>query len=261
MKRNKLIIIAVLSVFIVTLIVVQFTRKQDTSNNTPIIQNILDFDSFNLASLRPIKVEVEAEDRTEELKELQKLLNDTNSKIYSESTKIHENSELYTIDNVEYKSGASETYETLGTLEKGTKVQTTGITQNDWYQCNIDGQIVYIHTDNLEEKKIEITATGTKAEYQKYAYSLFKDYGWSDDEFDPLVRLWTRESNWSPSAHNPSSGAHGIPQSLPASKMASEGEDYYTNGYTQIRWGLKYIKNRYGTPSNAWAHSEATGWY
>ena len=105
-------------------------------------------------------------------------------------------------------------------------------------------------------------ATGTKAEYQAYAKNLcINTYGWTENDFNCLVKLWERESNWNPNAHNKSSGAHGIPQSLPASKMASEGDDYYTNGKTQIRWGLKYIKNRYGTPSNAWAHSQQKGWY
>ena len=83
----------------------------------------------------------------------------------------------------------------------------------------------------------------------------------SEYDFECLVKLWNRESGWNPNSHNSSSGAHGIPQSLPASKMASEGADYYTNGYTQIRWGLKYIKGRYGSPSAAWAHSQRTGWY
>lgn len=105
-------------------------------------------------------------------------------------------------------------------------------------------------------------ATGTKAEYQAYAKNLcINTYGWTENDFNCLVQLWERESNWNPNAHNKSSGAHGIPQSLPASKMASEGDDYYTNGKTQIRWGLKYIKNRYGTPANAWAHSQQKGWY
>ena len=97
---------------------------------------------------------------------------------------------------------------------------------------------------------------------QQYAHNLvINTYGWSEYDFDCLVKLWNRESGWNPNAHNKSSGAHGIPQSLPASKMASEGSDYYTNGYTQIRWGLKYIKGRYGSPANAWAHSQKTGWY
>lgn len=121
----------------------------------------------------------------------------------------------------------------------------------------------------VAKKKVEVTSrggtvrtTGTKAEYQAYAKDLcLNTYGWSNYDFECLVKLWERESNWNPNAHNKSSGAHGIPQSLPASKMASEGADYYTNGKTQIRWGLKYIKNRYGSPSKAWQHSQNKGWY
>lgn len=102
----------------------------------------------------------------------------------------------------------------------------------------------------------------SKSEYQAYAKNLvINTYGWTEYDFQCLVKLWNRESGWNPNAHNKSSGAHGIPQSLPASKMKSEGSDYYTNGYTQIRWGLKYIKSRYGSPSKAWAHSQRKGWY
>jgi hypothetical protein len=98
--------------------------------------------------------------------------------------------------------------------------------------------------------------------YQNYAHDLvIGTYGWSEYDFQCLVKLWNRESGWNPNAHNKSSGAHGIPQSLPASKMKSEGADYYTNGYTQIRWGLKYIKGRYGSPAKAWQHSQKKGWY
>ena len=105
-------------------------------------------------------------------------------------------------------------------------------------------------------------STGTKAEYQAYAKDLcLNTYSWSEYDFECLVKLWNKESGWNPNAHNKSSGAHGIPQSLPASKMSSEGADYYTNGKTQIRWGLKYIKNRYGTPAKAWQHSQQKNWY
>ena len=98
--------------------------------------------------------------------------------------------------------------------------------------------------------------------YQNYAHDLvIGTYGWSEYDFQCLVKLWNRESGWNPNAHNKSSGAHGIPQSLPASKMRSEGADYYTNGYTQIRWGLKYIKGRYGSPAKAWQHSQKHHWY
>lgn len=85
--------------------------------------------------------------------------------------------------------------------------------------------------------------------------------GWSDGEFQCLLSLWQRESNWNPYAENPSSGAYGIPQSLPGSKMASAGADWRTNPATQITWGLGYIAGRYGSPCGAWGHSQSVGWY
>ena len=110
--------------------------------------------------------------------------------------------------------------------------------------------------------KSSTNITGTKEDYKAYAYDLvLNKYLWSESDYQALVNLWERESNWNANAHNKSSGAHGIPQSLPASKMSSEGSDYYTNGYTQIRWGLKYIKERYGSPSAAWQHFQNKNWY
>jgi cell wall-associated NlpC family hydrolase len=84
--------------------------------------------------------------------------------------------------------------------------------------------------------------------------------GWGK-QFTALDKLWTRESGWNELAKNPSSGAYGIPQSLPGTKMASAGKDWKTNPATQIKWGLSYIAGRYGSPTKAWAHSQATGWY
>ena len=87
-------------------------------------------------------------------------------------------------------------------------------------------------------------------------------YGWgSDDQWAALENLWTRESGWNYRAENPSSGAYGIPQSLPGSKMAAAGKDWRTNPETQIRWGLDYIKARYGGPKRAWAFFQANNWY
>lgn len=103
--------------------------------------------------------------------------------------------------------------------------------------------------------------SGTVAEYQSYAYEKCMSYGWSESDFDCLVSLWNRESGWNPSSYNSRSGAYGIPQALPGSKMASAGSDYLTNYKTQINWGLGYIKSRYGTPSAAWSHSQSRGWY
>lgn len=105
------------------------------------------------------------------------------------------------------------------------------------------------------------TSYETTQNYIWYAWECFSWYGWSAYDLECLITLWHRESRWSPSAHNSSSGAHGIPQSLPASKMASHGADYWDNGYTQIRWGLDYIAGRYGNPANALSHSYAKGWY
>lgn len=93
------------------------------------------------------------------------------------------------------------------------------------------------------------------------ARALMPDFGFGADQFGCLDSLWTRESHWNPAAHNSSSGAHGIPQSMPGSKMASVGADWATNPVTQITWGLGYIRDRWGTPCGAWAHSEARGWY
>jgi hypothetical protein len=80
-------------------------------------------------------------------------------------------------------------------------------------------------------------------------------------QFSCLDKLFQRESGWNTYATNPSSGAYGIPQALPASKMASAGADWKTNPFTQVRWGLNYIANRYGSPCGAWAHSQSVGWY
>ncbi|WP_331461482.1 MULTISPECIES: hypothetical protein [unclassified Arthrobacter] len=96
---------------------------------------------------------------------------------------------------------------------------------------------------------------------QNYAAGMMGAYGWDGNEFRCLVSLWNRESNWRTSAANPSSGAYGIPQSLPGSKMASHGSDWQTNYRTQINWGLEYISWRYGTPCGAWQHSEEVNWY
>ena len=113
---------------------------------------------------------------------------------------------------------------------------------------------------NTKKKKVVKKKVNVK-KYQDYAHNLvINKYGWSEYDFQCLVKLWYRESGWKPNAHNPS-GAHGIPQSKPGNKMRSEGKDWKTNGYTQIRWGLKYIKGRYGSPAKALRHSDKHHWY
>ncbi|WP_430645407.1 lytic transglycosylase domain-containing protein [Agromyces sp. GXS1127] len=96
---------------------------------------------------------------------------------------------------------------------------------------------------------------------QAYGAQAVAARGWPTTEFDCLVALWNKESGWRVNAYNASSGAYGIPQALPGSKMATAGADWETNAATQIEWGLGYIQGRYGTPCGAWAHSQSVGWY
>lgn len=91
--------------------------------------------------------------------------------------------------------------------------------------------------------------------------AILLESGFQLDQMPCLDKLWTRESGWNPRAANPSSGAYGIPQALPGSKMASAGADWQTNPATQIKWGLGYIKSRYGTPCGAWSKLQTAGWY
>ncbi|MEE2523426.1 lytic transglycosylase domain-containing protein [Pseudarthrobacter sp. J75] len=104
-------------------------------------------------------------------------------------------------------------------------------------------------------------AVNNPAGAQAYASSRLGAFGWGQDQFQCLVNLWNKESNWLTTATNPYSGAYGIAQSLPASKYASAGSDWLTNYRTQVEWGLSYIDARYGSPCGAWAHSVAVNWY
>ena len=85
-------------------------------------------------------------------------------------------------------------------------------------------------------------------------------YGWAG-QFSCLDALWGQESGWNVYAQNPSSGAYGIPQALPGSKMSSAGPGWQSDVVTQISWGLGYIRAVYGSPCTSWDHEEAAGWY
>jgi hypothetical protein len=86
-------------------------------------------------------------------------------------------------------------------------------------------------------------------------------YGWGNKQYACLDDLWIKESNWNYRASNKRTGAHGIPQALPATKMESAGTDWRTNPVTQISWGLRYIEVRYDTPCKAWAKFKRSNWY
>ena len=120
----------------------------------------------------------------------------------------------------------------------------------------------------IEEPKKQVEIIGAKlptptnpTEAQAIGKEMMLAAGFGEDQWGCLYNLWMRESGWRTTAGNVSSGAYGIPQSLPASKMAAFGGDYLTNPRTQIAWGLSYIKGRYGTPCGGWSAFQAKGWY
>ena len=124
---------------------------------------------------------------------------------------------------------------------------------------------------NANERQNRCVATATRS-YTRVAYAspmynkrfaqayMSSKYGWCGQQVSCLTTLWNRESGWRVNAHNPS-GAHGIPQALPGSKMAKFGKKWRTDPQVQIKWGLNYIKKRYGSPCNALGHSYRFGWY
>lgn len=110
------------------------------------------------------------------------------------------------------------------------------------------------------KKNTKRTSNAQIAELQAYAHDLvINHFGWSEADFQALVKLWYRESGWNVYAYG--NGCYGIPQARPGKKMSSEGKDWKTNGRTQIRWGLNYIAGRYGNPSKALKHSDKYHWY
>jgi hypothetical protein len=109
-------------------------------------------------------------------------------------------------------------------------------------------------------RQVELARKATGAKYVARTIML-AEYSWGDDQYSCLNRLWTKESHWNYKAHNSRSGAHGIAQALPASKMEVVGTDWRTNPVTQIRWGLRYIDSRYSTPCKAWAKFKRSKYY
>ncbi len=96
---------------------------------------------------------------------------------------------------------------------------------------------------------------------QQIARNMLRSFGWTGGQFKYLDLLWEAESSWNVAAENPSTGAYGIPQAVPGSKMSAVGPDWQTDAATQIRWGLSYISAAYGSPRSAWQHEVTYGWY
>jgi hypothetical protein len=118
-----------------------------------------------------------------------------------------------------------------------------------------------ITLDAFAQPLRQSAAAARRLSPRQIAWLLLKSHGWATSQFGYLNLLWIRESGWNPYARNPYSGAYGIPQALPGSKMASAGPAWRTNPRTQILWGMQYIKVRYHTPYGAWRHELIYGWY
>lgn len=144
--------------------------------------------------------------------------------------------------------------------QNGTEIEKTKISEKV-IQEPVD-KIVEVRTKKTVTSRSSSSRTstgkisGSVAEYQAYAKTLCKQKGWSDADFNSLVKLWNKESGWNPNARN-ASGAYGIPQSMHHSNSSA----YKSSYQVQINWGVNYISSRYGTPSSAWSHSCKYNWY
>jgi hypothetical protein len=152
------------------------------------------------------------------------------------------------------KNGVIETTNIV-TTSNGKVVDTNPI--SSWVKTAPVNQVELVGTASTP---VNYGTTAPVGQSQAIAHQQVLAHGWNEGQFTCLVQLWQRESGWRTNAGN-ASGAYGIPQSLPGSKMASAGADWRTNPATQIKWGLGYISGRYGNPCNAWAHSNSYGWY
>ena len=213
--------------------VAEVSKEELNSNIDEIIENYSDIESEIITVQEPIPFETITKD-------VSNGGNTLNRVIQAGKNGIKE-----VTYNVKYKNG-----EEIERTEVASKVIKEPV-----------NKIVEVQTRIVTSRSASRAIGGSVAEYQAYAAQMCSTYGWSQTDFECLVSLWNKESSWNPNAYNSSSGAYGIPQALPGSKMASAGSDYQTNYKTQINWGLSYIKARYGNPQNAWSHSQSKGWY
>lgn len=146
----------------------------------------------------------------------------------------------------------------VGTVNALTKETNAALARTAPAVASANRAIAAARAAAAETLRVANTVSGAQATARSIAAS---QYGWGDGEFQCLSSLWQKESGWSYAANNSGSGAAGIPQALPGSKMSSFGADWATNATTQIRWGLDYIARAYGTPCAAWGHSGSYNWY
>lgn len=191
------------------------------------------------------------------------------------------NGEVITIKRVDYGTSVQQVSVPFGVTKQNDPTSLAGSESTVTAGKNGTNRVTYqlVYVDGVLTAKVpvatvviaapqnQVDKVGTQQptvtpanEAQAIAQTMVSARGWGSDQFSCLVSLWSKESGWRTNASNPS-GAYGIPQALPGSKMASAGADWQTSATTQITWGLNYISGVYGTPCAAWAHSQATNWY
>ncbi len=231
----------------------------------------------NITKTNTIIITKEGNEPTKIAEISQEELNDNIEKIAENYSNITE--EIITIqEEIPFETITKDVSSGSSTINKVIQVGKNGLREVTYkvkYKDDIEIERIELSSKVIKEpvnKIVQIQtkvtsrsgsrlASGSVLKYQEYATTACSSYGWSETDVECLIYLWNKESGWNPYAYNASSGAYGIPQALPGSKMASKGSDYKTNYKTQIDWGLSYINSRYGNPQNAWNHWLSKGWY
>lgn len=155
----------------------------------------------------------------------------------------------------------------LSLMSAATSVLTTDSKAAVVSPAQVESESTEQSTEQSQETATSQTTTTTTpppadpTSAEQIGEQLMLDAGFASSQWSCLYDLWERESGWNVYAENPTSGAYGIPQSLPASKMSEFGSDYLTDPTTQIKWGLSYISSTYGTPCDAYTFDIDNGGY
>lgn len=187
---------------------------------------------------------------------------------------------FWVTEEVEYKATPGMFITAEGKLPKDSKIEVVGKTKGDWLKIKIEDKYFFIQNksitneDPVEKARKEKEAREKKEREQairnisvppgqaKEAFNnIVAQKGLTQDEINGWAYIISRESGWNTSATNTSSGAYGIPQSLPGSKMSSHGSDWRTNPDTQLRWMYDYMVGRYGSIAGAVSFWNAHHWY
>jgi hypothetical protein len=158
------------------------------------------------------------------------------------------------------EQSAAQRARTAGQVRQALADRGTAVVSRSDERSSVDPTKAKV-LDQRSGGQVTQTEDLTSGDPRDIARAMLPQFGFGSDQFSCLDSLYNRESGWNVHADNPSSSAYGIPQALPGSKMSSAGSHWADDPATQIRWGLGYIKARYGTPCGAWGHSESHNWY